>query len=63
MIVIQGHKFLKDRERGWKIEWRCSRKRKLHCRANIVTVKDKIVRYHDKHNHDADPKYLGLVDK
>ncbi|XP_047025882.1 general transcriptional corepressor trfA-like isoform X3 [Helicoverpa zea] len=58
MLVVKGNKYFNERERGWKIEWRCSKRCTLGCKANIVTVRDKIVRRNEYHNHSSGPDYM-----
>ena len=54
MLVVNGYQYFNEPCRGWKIEWRCSKRISLGCKAYIVTVRERIVHHQDTHNHSND---------
>lgn len=51
-LMVNNQKFHKKRTKGSKIEWRCSKRRSLGCKAAVFTYKQDIVKRTASHNHD-----------
>lgn len=49
MLYFNGRNFNKCTEFGSKVRWRCSKRN--GCKAYVTTVEDRIVKFHDEHNH------------
>lgn len=54
-LVHEGYRFIKDKENGDKIIWKCVDYKKNKCRGRIHTRGQQIVLNNDDHNHVPAP--------
>lgn len=53
-LVVEGYSYVRNRGSASKTYWRCSKMRSNHCKAKVVTNKDKMCVKNQKHNHAPD---------
>uniref|UniRef100_A0A2H1W2B3 SFRICE_001921 n=1 Tax=Spodoptera frugiperda TaxID=7108 RepID=A0A2H1W2B3_SPOFR len=52
ILVVAGEHFYKQKVRGPRTRWHCSKKTRMKCKAAITTVGDTVVRTYLHHSHD-----------
>ncbi|CAH1635566.1 unnamed protein product [Spodoptera littoralis] len=52
ILVVAGEHFYKQKVRGPRTRWHCSKKTRMKCKAAITTVGDTVIRTYLHHSHD-----------
>ncbi|XP_028163546.1 uncharacterized protein LOC114355080 [Ostrinia furnacalis] len=63
VLIVNGQRFNKDRERSGKVFWRCV-KRNNGCRSSAVTVDEQLIRHtgHNNHVRTSDVEILTVLE-